>query len=409
MEGGPDLADEQDILRFERTEDDWHSTPAGVELDLSDLGPWSKYFTSQRGFENLATFNTFSYVPHGYAMVKIDPKGVSQTPGTRWVPGQLAGDFYIAVEWCVEQPWCTGDAALVGSSYGENTQWAVASLKPKGLRCMPNRETSSKVIQFLNHHLKSEDCAAPERVGIQVRLGNQLWYWRKEKNWPVPGTQYTKWYLTTDNGVTTTPPTGVSEARFNYPAKSPEEGKSGISFHSIPFQEDVEFAGHFVAVLSLSSTAPDADVAVILWAVDESGRVVPYGASSSEPEPLAKGFLRVSHRKTDDSKSLPWRPWHTHIDADLAPLQGVDDVVEVTVEIPPAAARIRKGWTLRVDACPSENQPDIPGYTAPDMRSWYGETYEGQATDAIHVGGDRINYVLCPVVPKTEGYPNCII
>lgn len=170
--GGPDLRDEQDILRFERAEDQWHSTPAGSELELADLGPWSSYFTSQRGFENIATFNTFSYVPYGYAMVKIDPKGVSQTPGTRWVPGQLAGDFYTAIEWCAEQRWSNGNVAIVGSSYGANTQWAVAGLRPKGLKCMvpycskfkhPSRRPSTlglwnEAYKYSRYRLLSRSC-----------------------------------------------------------------------------------------------------------------------------------------------------------------------------------------------------------------------------------------------------------
>ncbi|KAI1460178.1 Alpha/Beta hydrolase protein [Annulohypoxylon moriforme] len=521
--GGPDLHDEQDILKFERAEDDWHSTPAGNELQLPDLGPWSQFFTTQRGFENIATFNTFSYVPYGYAVVRVDPKGVSQTPGTRWVPGQLARDFHAAVEWSAEQAWSNGDVAMVGSSYGANTQWAVAASKPKGLKCFvpyatdldsyrdaaciggipssrylenwfervrgvspkwkdhmdvegamranpmhndvwgmleskpgdsaelpcflaasqifmihgrgafeawmvrrpenthlqlvdsnyyswPSRETAAKILQFLNHHLKGEDYLPPERVGIQVRLGYCSWYWRKERNWPVPGTQYTKWYLTPDKGLSTSPlPTDLAETRLSYQACTPHTGKSGISFNSPPFSENVELAGHFTAQLSFSSTAPDADIVVFLWAVDEAGFIVPYGASSIEPEPIAKGFLRVSHRKTDAQRSVPWRPWHTHKQEDLAPLGGTEDVVEIAVEILPAACRIRKGWTLRVDICPSEDQPDIPGYKMPAMRHWYGETCDGDVEDAIHVGGKWVNYILCPVVPLSEDYPKCIL
>ncbi|GFF60052.1 predicted protein, partial [Aspergillus udagawae] len=517
--GGPDLNDDTDILAFELAEDEWHSTEAGTELHLPDRGPWSEYFRTQRGFENIATFNTFSYVPKGYAMVKMDPKGVSETPGRRWEPGQLAGDFYAVCEWCASQPWSNGNVALVGSSYGANTQWAVAGLKPKGLKCFvpyatdvdsyrdaayiggvpstlylenwfarvrgvspkwqdhldvenimknnptfntiwammeskpeasieipcflaasqifmihgrgayeawmarrpdnthlqlvdsdyyswPNREAAGKILEFLNHHLKTEGCFAPEPVGIQMRLGNQKWYWRKEPDWPVPGTEYIKWFLHPDQTLTTTPPAlGTTEKRFTYSAHKPSAGNSGVSFYSLPFEEDVEMAGHFAATLCISSTAPDADVVVLAWAIDEHGRAVAYGANSSEPEPLAKGFLRVSHRKTDPERSLPWRPWHTHLQDHLLPLQGPNDVVEITVEIMPAAARIRKGWSLRVDICPSEYQPNLPGYKAPSMRLWYGETHDQDALDTVHVGGSRTNFLMCPVVPRSENYP----
>lgn len=68
-------------------------------------------------------------------MVKIDPQGVSQTPGTRGIPGQLVTDFFDAVEWAAEQSWSNGTSALVGSSYGANTQWRVVQMEPKGLKC----------------------------------------------------------------------------------------------------------------------------------------------------------------------------------------------------------------------------------------------------------------------------------
>ncbi|KXJ84896.1 galactose-binding domain-like protein [Microdochium bolleyi] len=522
--GGPDLENEAEIIQFEAAEDDWHSTPGGTQLpQLPYMGPWSDSFTTQRGYESIATLNTFTFVPQGYAMVKIDPKGVSQTPGTRWIPGELPGDFFTAVEWSAGQPWSTGSVALVGSSYGANTQWGVAGLKPKGLKCFvpyatdidsyreaayiggvpstrylenwfarvrgvspkwgdhfdvealmrdnsaynalwdmlggnpvesadipcflaasqifmihgrgayeawavrsrnnthlqlvdsnyyawPSRESTGKILQFLNHHLKGEAFLAPEKVGIQVRLGKQDWYWRKEKNWPVPGTQYVKWHLTPELGLSTTPPSEqTSETRLTYPAQAPITGKSGLSFESAPFAEDVDMAGHFAAYLSMSSTAADADVVVLVWALDESGAAVSYGASSPDPEPIAKGFLRVSHRALDMTKSLPWRPWHSHKSEDVVALQGPEDVVNVAVEIMPAACRVRKGWKLRVDILPSETQPDIPGYDPTPMRLWRGETSDGDAVDAIHVGGSKVNYVLFPVVPLQQNYPNCMV
>jgi hypothetical protein len=273
----------------------------------------------------------------------------------------------------------------------------------------PSRESAGKILQFLNHHLMGGNSPPPEKVGIQVRLGNRDWYWRKERNWPVPGTKYVKWYLTPEMGLSTAPPSvQTSETKLTYPAKAPVIGKSGVSFESAPFAEDADLAGHFAARLSFSSTAVDADVVVIAWALDESGTAVSYGASSQNPEPIAKGFLRVSHRALDTEKSLPWRPWRSHTPEDVTELQGPEDVVDVDVEMMPAACRVRKGWRLRVDILPSEVQPEIQGYDPTPMRLWYGEASDGNAVDAIHVGGNRLNYILCPFVPLWQNYINCM-
>ncbi|PKX91316.1 CocE/NonD family hydrolase [Aspergillus novofumigatus IBT 16806] len=514
---GPDLDDEDDIAAFEKAEDEWHSTAEDVPVRVP-RGSWSPSWEAQRGFENIATFNTFTYVPHGYAMVKVDPRGVSQTPGIRGVPGELTQNFYDAVQWATEQSWSNGNIALVGSSYGANVQWNVASLRPKGLKCfvpyatdidlyrdaayiggvpaghyiadwyrrvqlcspkwtdhqdilsimkdhpcydglwdmmkskpgpmdvpcflaaaqifmvhgrgayeawgsrnpdnthlqlvdcnyypLPSREASGKILQFLDHHLKGTKYPIPERVGIQMRLGYKQWYWRKESDWPVPGTRYSKWHLRSD-GTVSTEAENSPEVQFAYAARVPPSGKSGESFHSAPFEDDIEFAGHFKAVLSISANVPDADFVVMLWAVNEDGSVVPY-SSKGEPEPLAKGFLRASHRQTDPLRSTPERPWHTHTREDNAPLQP-NEVVQLDIEVLPAAARIRKGWSLRVDICPSEYQPNIPRYNPAKMREWYGEMHHDDGgVNAIHVGNGRPNYIVCPVVPLVEGYRNLI-
>jgi predicted acyl esterase len=269
----------------------------------------------------------------------------------------------------------------------------------------PSREAAGKILLFLNHHLKGVEYPHLERVGIQMRLGDKAWYWRKENDWPVPGTLYQKWHLNVDGNLTE----GVSASpatQLDYSSKAPRSGKSGLSFYSTPFEEDVEFAGHFAAVLTISSSAPDADVVVTLWAVDEAENIVRYG-SNGLPEPLAKGFLRASHRKIDPTKSLPERPWHTHLEEDNAPLR-IGDVVPLNIEIFPAAGRIRSGWKLRVDVTPSEHQPDIPEYTAPEMRMWYGESHE-EGVNSIHIGDGNQNFVLCPVVPVKQGYPNLVM
>lgn len=269
----------------------------------------------------------------------------------------------------------------------------------------PSREASRKVLQFLDHHLKGSAYPQLERVGIQVRLGDKAWYWRKEKDWPVPGTQYKRFHLDHGGSLSEVTSTGPEE-RLTYSSLAPKSGKSGLSFHSAPFTEDIEFAGYFSAVLSFSSSARDADVVVTLWAVNEEGSIVRYG-HKGEHEPLAKGFLRASHRKLDPSNSLPERPLHTHKEEDIALLHP-EEVVQLDVEIFPAAGRLQRGWKLRVDITPSEDQPEIDGYAPPEMRVWYGED-QTDGKDTIHIGQGFQNFIQCPVVPVKNGYPNLIM
>lgn len=268
----------------------------------------------------------------------------------------------------------------------------------------PSHEASGKILQFLDRYLKGVEYPKLEKVGIQVRLGYERWYWRRETNWPIPGTQSVKWYLRIDETLSRDE-ASEPERRLSYSSKVPASGKSGVSFYSAPFEDEVEFAGHFTADLNISSSTADADVVVSLWADNGKGGIVPFGADG-QPQPLAKGFLRASHRKVDPSLSLPERPWHTHTLEDNAPLDA-GQVVAIQVEIYPAAARMQRGWRLRLDISPSEEQPDIPGYNPPAMRVWYGEEQE-DGVNTVHVGGGWTNSITCPVVPRKEGYRNLL-
>lgn len=273
----------------------------------------------------------------------------------------------------------------------------------------PNREAVQKVLLFAEHHLKGIDTKGKlEPVGMQMRLGHGDWYWRTESSWEVPGTQYVDWHLCANGSLTReTPDTGTDVQKLSYPADiEPQSNKAGLSFTSKPFEEDVELAGHFTATLNISSSSHDADVVVSLWAIDEDGNVVRFCIGPNQ-EPFASGLLRASRRKTDAKKSLPWRPWHTHIEKDSAPLKDGESV-ELNVEICPATARIRSGWRLRVDVLPTETQPDIPGYQAPAARSWISDYHDG-AVNTLHLGGNFHNFVRIPTVPLKEIGPLGIV
>ncbi|KAJ9361583.1 hypothetical protein DTO027B9_744 [Paecilomyces variotii] len=511
---GPRRDDYDEVAAFEKAEDDWHSTSADVPLHIPNTGPWFGTWTKQRVYETIGTFNTFYWVPRGYAMVKIDPRGVSQTPGTRGVlvSPQESSDISDVVEWVARQPWCTGNVGLAGNSYGANCQWPSAVRKPQGLRAIipyatdvdlyrdlgyvggisawnylrpwsdginaasprwpaaedlvttfsshpfyddywerlqceiedidipvfmaaaqmlifhhrgpyeawrrvsstnkhlqivdsnyfswPNEVAAHKLLRFTERYLKGLDNYDLEKVGIQMRIGDGKWYWRTEDDWEIPGTKYIDWHLYPDGSLRPETPVGAPVKTLSYMADiEPKSAKAGVSFLSKPFGEDIELIGHFTATLNISSTSHDADVVVSLWAIDENDQVVKF-CTGPNLEPLASGLLRASHRATDPEKSLPWRPWHTHLEKDYAPLQR-EEVCEVNVEICPVAARIRSGWRLRVDILPSEAQPDIPSYRPPPLRSWAKE-YHVNAINTLHVGGGYSNFVRVPVVPLKE-------
>jgi predicted acyl esterase len=74
------------------------------------------------------------WVPRGYAIVRVDQRGVGASPG--WLgpfSAQQAVDYFDAIEWAAIQPWSSGKVGLLGISYYALTQWEVAALQPPHL------------------------------------------------------------------------------------------------------------------------------------------------------------------------------------------------------------------------------------------------------------------------------------
>src|SRR5947209_2736539 len=88
-------------------------------------------------YENHESLNTVTWVPRGYALVRVDGPGAGRSPGTLGIWGiDEAEAFYDAIEWAGEQSWSNGRVGLWGMSYYAINQHAVASLQPPHLKAM---------------------------------------------------------------------------------------------------------------------------------------------------------------------------------------------------------------------------------------------------------------------------------
>jgi predicted acyl esterase len=74
------------------------------------------------------------WVPHGYAVVRVDSRGAARSPGVIDCFGpQETLDFYECIEWAGVQPWSNGKVGLSGISYYAVSQWLVAAKHPPHL------------------------------------------------------------------------------------------------------------------------------------------------------------------------------------------------------------------------------------------------------------------------------------
>ena len=105
---------------------------------------------------------------------------------------------------------------------------------------------------------------------------------RKEEDWPLPRTQWTKYWLdAATKSVASDPAPAKSE--IGYAALSEE-----VTFMSPPFATDTEFTGPVAAKLFVSSTTTDMDIFLTLRAFDPNGTEVTFVGANDPQAPVAR-------------------------------------------------------------------------------------------------------------------------
>jgi uncharacterized protein len=89
---------------------------------------------STNKYQNWETTDPERWVPHGYAVVRVDSRGAGWSPGFMdpSCPREI-DDLYQSIEWAGTQPWSNGKVGMLGISYYASNQWRVAGLHPPHL------------------------------------------------------------------------------------------------------------------------------------------------------------------------------------------------------------------------------------------------------------------------------------
>ncbi|MDH4149281.1 MAG: CocE/NonD family hydrolase [Betaproteobacteria bacterium] len=263
--------------------------------------------------------------------------------------------------------------------------------------------------KFFGHFLKGENTGwdrQPE-VLLQVRHvpenGRERFVERHEHEWPLARTRWTQLYLDPSNMLLSiTPP--AQDAAVTYDASG-----DGVTFSTPPLTEDTEITGPSALRLSLSSSTTDADLFVVLRVFDPDSTEVVFQGALDPHTPIAQGWLRASHRKTDPARSLPYRPWHTH--DEKQPLKP-GAVVPVDVEIWPTCIVVPQGYRIALTIRGKDYVWDGAATTLSNMKNPMRgcgpfehddptdrppEIFSGKVT--LHTGPSRPAILLLPVIP----------
>jgi predicted acyl esterase len=183
----------------------------------------------------------------------------------------------------------------------------------------------------------------------------------------------------------------------------------GLTFVSPPLARDTEITGPVAAKLWASSSTQDADIFVVLRVFSADMREVTFAGAIDPHTPVAQGWLRASHRELDAGLSKPYRPYHTH--AQAQPLQP-GQAVELDVELWPTSIVVPAGYRIVLsvrgkDYIYSEKtglklsnfKNELRGcgpFLHDDPRDRPSSIFDGVTT--LHFGPDHASYLLLPVI-----------
>ena len=88
------------------------------------------------------------WVPRGYAIVNVDPRGVNNSEGNIHFWGTQEGqDGHDAIEELAKLPWCSGKIAMAGNSWLAISQYFIAAEQPPHLTCIAPLEGLSDPVR----------------------------------------------------------------------------------------------------------------------------------------------------------------------------------------------------------------------------------------------------------------------
>jgi predicted acyl esterase len=248
-------------------------------------------------------------------------------------------------------------------------------------------------------------------VKVAIRKGNDEYEFRYENEWPLARTQWTRYYLdltqsadakaaSVDGSLVKSNPTKTGSKTYSAAGQGHAGRASasasmharihvgGLSAVTPPLDQDTEVTGPIAAQLWVSSTSEDMDIFITIRNIDADGKDVWETGQQGGQVPVAKGWLRVSHRELDPELTLPYRPYHKHLRRQwLTP----GEIVKVDVEVWPTSMVFKKGHRIRVDIQARDGVGSAP-YTH------YSADYN-DGDNTVYSGGDKESFLLLPIIP----------
>jgi putative CocE/NonD family hydrolase len=266
-----------------------------------------------------------------------------------------------------------------------------------------NRDLFQRELRWYDHYLKGEDNGVDREPPVEIfYMGVNKW--KHADDWPVPGTKFTPYYLSSSGkansatgkgALVVTQPSGSGTDKYQYDPNNPVPTVGGNNCCGTPTlagpkdQRPIESRSDVLVYTSEALQSPVAiagPVKMKLFAATD-GRDTDWMVKLVDVHPngfamnIAEGILRTRFRNGLEKMDL------------LQPNQ----VYEYEVDMAGTANVFQPGHRIRIDIT-SSNFPQFD--RNPNTGENLGATNRVRtAAQVVHHGGQRASHIVLPVVP----------
>lgn len=256
------------------------------------------------------------------------------------------------------------------------------------------RENLERQREFFDYYLKEEDNDWLETPRVIYEVRDQFYRgeFKNADQFPLPNTNYKALYL--NNSDMSLSKTQVSN---DLVAAYDSESDDDELRYVYTFEQDTELTGNMKLKLWVAAeNAEDLDIFAGIKKLDRRGNEVHFpDFNHIEKGQVATGWLRVSHRELDETKSTIAQPWHTHEhEQKVSP----NEIVPVEIELLPSGTLFKKGESL---AGVVKGNEIIKGNSTPlpNMKTRYEhEDTVNKGNHLVYTGGDYDSHLIIPVI-----------
>ena len=268
-----------------------------------------------------------------------------------------------------------------------------------------------EIIRWYDHWLKGKDTGILDEPPVRywVMGANE---WRTGQDWPLPETQWTKYFLSTWERMTTQEPAPLSKT--NAVARQPDVFAQmpltqtmkieRLRYMTDPLPSDVLVAGPISLTLYASIDETDTNWIVVLKDVGpdvsvrtarEGERFVPDNLPERE---LTRGWLKASYRALDEERSKPWEPFYKLTRDSIEPVKP-GEIVKYEIQILATANEFKAGHRICVDIT-SMDSPTGTGAMSHVEYIPYHIGISKSVTHKVYRDAEHPSHLLLPIILK---------